>query len=166
MSPPHKPSEPHPPWVPPEKKPAWPTVIGVISIVFAGWGLVCAPLFIVINLLNPRIIDSAPEWYGTYVIIHAFFGILLAVIHLIGGITLLKRRPASMTLLLTYACLAVVSGLIACVITFITAGSMPAAFQAGRRVGAFVGLLFGMAYPVFLLIWFSRTKIKQQVRQW
>jgi hypothetical protein len=157
---------------PQQKRSVWPTVIGIISIILASLGLLCTPLVTITNAINPttqQVYEYLPDWYRTWEIVGMFGGIVFAVVLLIGGITLLKRRPVGRTLHLVYAvvsfAVAVVNVVIFATIIGQTAG-MPAPMRAGLIGGGVGGTCGGLIYPVFLLIWFLRAPIAEEVRTW
>lgn len=159
-------------YVPQPKRSVWPTVIGVISIILAAMGLLCGPVMTVINAYNPatqKVYEFLPDWYRTWEIGSMFVGIVFSTILLIGGILLLKRRPAGRTLHLLCAALsiliAMVNGLVLASVIGNTAG-MPGPMRLGMIGGALGGSCGGLIYPVFLLIWFLRGAIRQEVDGW
>jgi len=175
QAPPPQPPYTQPPvaYYPPQGRPStWPTVIGIISIILASLGLLCTPLLTVVNAVNPgtqKVYEYLPDWYRTWEIVGMFGGIVFAVVLLIGGITLLKRRPVGRTLHLVYAVVsfaaAAVNVVIFATIIAKTAG-MPTPMRAGLIGGGVGGTCGGLIYPIFLLIWFLRARIAQEVRTW
>lgn len=167
--------EPAPPGAPlgPPRRPGWATAIGVISVVLAGMGLICTPISLAMQDLLPKLMPGAPiidirdyypEWYGTYYTIMIFVGLALAVLHLAGGITVLRKHTLARALYLTWAGANLVLTVINIVISlaFMDLSSAPRTV----RIATIIGIPVGLAYPVFLLIWFNRAKIKQQVSAW
>ncbi len=163
---------------PPQKAPSkssWPTAIGVISIVLGSLGLICTPLSALVNKFNPQAKDMQakfPDWWMTYSTASLPVGIALAVLLLVAGICLLKRIHASRALHLTYAganiAWAVIGSIMVITVLFpsFLESDMPKAVAMGAIGGAIVGMAFGMVWPIFLLVWFRRRKIRQQVQGW
>ena len=165
---------------PPQQAPSrssWPTAIGVISIVLGSLGLICTPLSALVSRFSPQIEQvqgNSPDWYMTYSTASLPVGIALAVLLLVAGICLLKRIHASRALHLTYAganiAWAVIGSIMVITVLFpsFLEGDMPnkAAVIGGMVGGAIVGMAFGMVWPIFLLVWFRRRKIRQQVQGW
>ncbi len=151
---------------PPVRGSLWPKVIGIISIILASLGLVFTPL----NLANPaqkEILERLPSWFSTYSTFSTLAGAVIMVLLLAAGILLFNRRPAGRTLHVAYALVTVVLGLIGLmVVLFGDMSGLPDAMRILFRVGAIVGWAFGMIYPVFLLVWFFRRKIRDQVAGW
>lgn len=153
----------------------WPMPVGIISIVLAGLGLMCTPISLAQTWAGPgrsQVMQYFPPWYFSYAVISSFVGIGQCVLLLVGGIFLLSRRPAAAILHLLYAVLGLLGALLgvflmlSLVIPYVEAAGAPAVVQTTMTLSLAVGLTVGMAYPIFLLVWFSRPKIRQQIRQW
>ena len=177
MSPPQMtpPGETQPPQEAPSKRAAWPTAIGVISIVWASLGLICTPLSMLGNKFNPEakeMQDKFPDWYITYLTAGSLAGIALAILLLVAGICLLKRVRAARRLHVTYAGVSMVLAVVGLVIVItvlfpsLRESDMSKAAVIGGIAGGIIGTAVGMAWPIFLLVWFSLRKIRQQVQQW
>ena len=173
--------QPAPPGAPLEssRRPGWATAIGVISIVLAGIGLICVPTSTLLTFFFPLaqkmlkdILRSLPDWYRQYLLLLTLIDVVVSVILLIAASALLRRRPLGRTLHLAVAVVQAVVCVIATVIGAIwltpIAGSnllIALASAIGSLVlGTPIGM--GLPYPIFLLIWFNRAKIKQQVSAW
>ena len=135
-------------------------------------GLLCTPVALAINALNPagqKVYEYMPEWYRTWEIGSGLLGVGFAVLLLIAGISLLKRRPAGRSLHLVYAiagaAIAVANALIFTML-FGEMSGMPDAMRFAMIGGGFGGACLGLAYPVFLLIWFLRGSVAREVRGW
>jgi len=154
------------------KRAVWPTVIGTISCVLAGLGLICGPGAKLVNSYNPQtqeVYRHLPEWFRSFETLSMLIGVVFAVLLLAAGVTLLKRRPAGRTLHLAYGALALVVGVVNIGVVFSAiskaSAEMPAPMRAGMIGGAFGGAV-GLAYPVFLLVWFLRAAIAAEVDRW
>ncbi|MEE9128565.1 MAG: hypothetical protein V3T84_00995 [Phycisphaerales bacterium] len=179
----------------PPKPSSWPMVIGVIAIVFGSlatlggcFGLGSSLFIDQFMSLMPQGEDSeltsAMQGLKPVMIISASLTMVLAIVLLIGGIGVLRCRAWGRSTCLTWAGLKMVLVVCNSVLSYVLqqaqfqamaedpnmAGSMPgflpALMQAMGAVGLVVGLLWGWALPVFMLIWFSRRKIKAEVAQW
>ncbi len=177
MSPPQMtpPDETQPPQVPSSARPPWATAIGVISIVFGSLGLICTPVSLLANKINPRTAKMQgrfPDWYATYTIAASLVQVALAGLLLIAGICLLRRSRLARRLHLGYAVPNLLLGAVGLVVAISTISQvfqesdMPEVATASGMAGAFIGMAFVMVYPIFLLVWFSRRKIREQVQQW
>ena len=170
----------------------WPNVLGVISIVF-GAGAILMSSF---NFASPRfyawLAERAPQDAGmaaqaevmaehaTGTMIMAAFTTLLAALLLFGGIGLLRRRHWGVLVCTTWAVSKIPFVLVGAYFGLIVAREMmdkmgtltpaggppPAFLDAMITVGIALAIVWGWAYPVFLLIWFSRGKIKAEYRDW
>jgi hypothetical protein len=173
----------------------WPVVIGVIGIVLASLGLVCGcagyfgPAFAQWGMdmqaqsgqpTDPFTMANLQAQRNLYVFtaILTTAGLIVAAIELTGSIALVRRRASARMLIMAYAIAAVV---MACVgigyqlmmkseterILAEQGTQMPQAFaQVGLIIGLAFGILFGFGWPIFLLVWFSRGKIRDEVEQW
>jgi hypothetical protein len=146
-------------------EPAWPTVLAAVSI---AWG---ASAFA--DVLT-AILYTAAAWSKASGNPQLFVFLLgtpvLGVMAVLAGGKLLARNPrasawhralavATLALLLIHA--------LCCARHLATrAGSWRPAFVAVSVVSWAIGAIWLLAYPVFLLIWFARPKIRAQVRSW
>jgi len=155
----------------PPKQPIWPKVIGIISIVLASLGLICTPISLLVSMRGANAEEALkffPDWWLAYTTVSCVVGVLQAILLLAAGIVVLLKRPAGRVLHLVYAVIAIVLGIASSAIgaTSILTADMPAPIKIGAAAGVFIGVLVGMIYPVFLLIWFLRPKIRDQVAAW
>ncbi|MCE5276458.1 MAG: hypothetical protein ABFD92_19415 [Planctomycetaceae bacterium] len=154
----------------PEGRAVWPTVVGIISTILASLGVLggiggsLAERFTAGLDRGPSIYDYAADWYGAFLTIIAVASLVLAVGLLIGGISLLKRRPVARVLHLAYAILEIAITAVSAAgqIAALDFAAMPAPLRIGTIIG-FASMPLGIAYPVFLIIWFNRRKIKEDV---
>jgi len=149
----------------------WHKVIGIIAIVFGSLGIVCTPIGLAANTMNPAVVQTQemfPDWWQSYNIFSSFLGIGFAVLLLVAGISILRRRPSGRTLHLIYAGVAMVMCIVGVLITasMFNASSIPPEVRAGMMIGMVFGVLFGSAYPIFLLVLFLRAKIRDEVASW
>lgn len=112
---------------------------------------------------------------------------LLSLVLLVGGILLLKKNKIAPVLLMSWAVLKMVGGTFLNYKNYllmqdqleILSPSMQVegfgaaeaeAFNSITSISAMVGLVGGtlwlLAFPIFILIWFNRKKIKDEVRSW
>ena len=153
------------------KPPVWHKVIGIISIVLASLGIVCTPISMGMNAMNPaqkEAMKMFPDWWRNYQVFSSFLGVAFAILLLVAGISLCRRRPAARTLHLIYAGVALVMCIIGTLaaVSLMNTDSTPMGMRAGMMIGFVFGFLFGSAYPVFLLIWFLRARIRDEVASW
>jgi hypothetical protein len=165
-----------------QPRPPWPTVVGIISLCVAGiFGLMTIGSLIYnasgFHTAQQReVLENMPGWFRPYKWVGGVFTIATYVVLAIGGAKLLKRRRAGRTLHVAFALMGVlvaISGLVV-MITMMNYMSPPAnmppqarvAFKATMAFSAIIGMAFALAYPVFVLIWFTRPKVNQHIRTW
>ncbi len=176
----------------------WPTVIGVLAIIFGAFEVLGGCVGIVSPWVMSAMAAALPEEqslgmaamveWGRWMVASSLAGLGIGVLLLLGGVNLMRRRPRGRTMCMTWALLripVVVLGLavgylmqrdhlVAMQEMFASDPSVPAAMsamfgrfmQAGVLAGSVIGLLWGWALPIFMLIWFSRGKIKTEVAAW
>lgn len=169
---------------------AWPTVLGVLAIILGSlwilggvWAIV-AP--IVLRGAFGDFMDQQITWYsigGAWrlgLLSVAVLSLATAVLLLIGGIKLARRKPGAATLLAVWS--------IAMIVLTCANTGMQYALQdeylkqiaaqtqgvpGGRTViktsmtiGLSCGALIGFSGPVFVLWWFRRRVIREEVATW
>ena len=100
---------------------SWPTVVGIISIVYALFGIVangCGTAFVYLGGQSLALmgIDAGdlqlPMWLKIVQTVMGLFGMGLGILLLAGAIGLIRRRIASLGVLKVWAVLAIVSTLV------------------------------------------------------
>ncbi len=162
-------------------KPTWPTVVGIISLCLAGFFGLMTIIGQIINFsgINPQqreIMKNAPDWVEPMQLSAGAFAVIAYIVLAIAGANLLKRRLLGRKLHLVYAVMGIVVAVagLAIGLTIVSIAQPPAnmppaaqsAFKISMTVGPIIGLPFALAYPVFLLIWFGRAKVKQHIQTW
>lgn len=185
-----------PPQVPgalpgPKRQTSWPVTFGVGAIVFgAGGALLTLPsgcMGGMVSTLMPAgaggedaaaVVRSAAGWLTVASLVSAVLSIWLAV----AGIGLCQRRAWSVRLLWAWSVLNLGTSVLAAVGAYILCRQMMDQMVAHRRdlmlsvstadaasvsrtVAAAV-LVVGWSSPVFLLIWFARRSIREEVAGW
>jgi hypothetical protein len=162
------------PYAPPRRT-VWPAVIGILSICLSGLALVGLPLGLLMEQINPaqrKLMESMPDWYRT---VYPLTQVLTAVLYiplLVAGISLLRRAPLGRTLHLVCAAVFIVwrlasIPLVLTLMAHIADGmNMPAHLKSMMQAAAIIGIPIGFIYPVFLLVWFTRRKIRDEVAGW
>ena len=129
------------------KTPGWAIAIGVISIVYASSSILYDLLY------------SPPDPITMF---RTMFRVGETDLLLLAGVSLLCRSPYTALLHRLWACITLLGGIVIVVM------GMALGFSStleGVLAGiALVFLMFG--YPVFLLVWFSRRKVRRQVLAW
>ena len=179
----------------PPKPSSWPMVIGVIATILGSLAVLGGCFGLVSSLFLDQFMSLVPQSEAAEMtsaldglkpalIISGALTMVLAIVLLIGGIGLLRRRAWGRSTCLTWAGLKMVLVVGNSVLSYIVqqaqfqamaedpnmAGNMPgflpALMQAMGAVGLVIGLIWGWALPIFMLIWFSRRKIKAEIAQW
>jgi hypothetical protein len=171
-----------------EPQTKWPTVIGIIAIVFGvigalfGFcGIFGALMPGAFQAFQPQEAMEVTQKWAIWSGVNSLVSAAVAVLLLIAGIRLMKRHPGAPGLCRTWAVIKMVVALAVITIGWFVQQDMMASMSQARniaqpmpdemmRVMMFVGLVFSLlwawALPVFMLIWFSRPKIKSEVTTW
>src|SRR4051812_8453760 len=178
-------------YTPGPSQPVWPTVIGVIAIaagaigILGGLGGLLSPLFMgfagTAHPEAPPGIAGMREWFP-WMIASALLNAAIAAVLLAGGIGLVTRRPWSARVLLAWAMVRIPVVILASILGYFVqeasfrsmqqqparaGGAMPAVVMHGMLAGGVIfALLWGWALPGFMLVWFSRSRIRQQGAAW
>ena len=171
----------------------WPAIIGTIAIVFGILatlggcvGLVVMPVIeafmeAVPSQQNPALAGLS-DW-KQWTIPGSLAGMALGILLLVGGSGLLKRRSWGHRVCLGWAGLKMILVIYMATIQYQIAidqaeairndpnmQSLPAPFasimQSFGMIGVIVGVIWGWALPVFLLVWLSRRKIRAEMQSW
>ncbi|VAX38817.1 hypothetical protein MNBD_PLANCTO03-2166 [hydrothermal vent metagenome] len=183
------------PVTPPE---GWPTVIGVLSIIFGGLGVVGAGCGAIVMLAFPALINLMPEGpereeleksigqglhYVPLQIGSQLIEFVLAVILIVGGVQLLKRSRGAVKSLTVFAIGDLISNTLVLILGIMTAQAqakmmaenpemqqVPQGAQGMMEalgvIGAVVTWVLSAIWPIFLLLWFRRAKIRASVESW
>jgi glucan phosphoethanolaminetransferase (alkaline phosphatase superfamily) len=160
----------------PEKKTKWPLVIGIIAIILGAIGLIggLAGLAGTTTSPDPAINKWAQQLQPPLAV--RAIGCVVTAVLLLAGILLVTRKRLARPAFLFYAVANFATGCFAMYWTFGKMGDfpMPASAPAqtaevmrtSMRVGAVFGVVFLVAICAFVVIWFLRPKIKQEVSRW
>ncbi len=172
---------------PPSK---WPTTIGVISIVFGSAGLLCYGCGSANTALTPWLItlmpeDQRPPSGGILVVVQLFqmcSAFALSVWLLLAGIGLVRRRPWARKQCFGWSVVkilfTVTSTTISILLTSQSVQHINDQMSQGGQTplftmteGIFIiivlaAVVWALIWPVFLLAWFSRESVKQEVAAW
>jgi len=150
------------------KRLIWPVVIGITSIVLGGLRLICTPIPLFCVLGFNQVLGCPPHWWAVYVMLMAWVEALLALLLVAAGIALLVRRREGRPFHLGYGLceifLCIVDGAFAALFQYTQDGHMPS--RTGLFFWAAVATPLATGYPLFLVIWFLRPKIREQVAAW
>ena len=181
------------PFTPPTQAPpplvrasVWPTVVGVIGIIYASLGLFgtfCGLAFLFILLSYADWLESfgiseqelqemqASMSPVSWTVPASLAGLALAILLFVGAVRLLRRQASGARLCTLWSWMIIPWTIIATVITLVFHFNAPAPSsglgqQMGTAIVTVITAVIGLAFPVFMVIWFSRATIKSQVAQW
>jgi len=165
-------------------QPVWPIIIGVVGLVVALLGISWAGVSVaeVSSAQPPPEMTDADIDPGTHQAGVTIGTAIVAVValffvwHGFGSIGVLMRRAWGVTLLRWWSYIA---ALLLCTCGFLFFGMMLTVGMTsiqeqsgmGLTVGVVLALVAGfvaamLAWPVFLIIWFRRDKVRQDISQW
>lgn len=162
---------------------SWPGVLGVLLCVFGGIGLLqrifgvgFMALMHTLPLPPEAKMDGMAYVYG---LILSVVGLPLAIVHLTAGIQTLRRKPSARTWVVVFFAYAVLLAIPAAVYQYFAMqqqmqqaaqqSGQPAMAVVGSGFGlvmAIVGMLVSLLWPTFLLIWYSRPSIREEMSTW
>jgi len=171
----------------------WPTVVGILSMVLGGFGAMGSFWQMVAPFMMGAIAEAAPQddaasagafaamgqWQIPLVII-GLVSLVLAIVLLVAGSKLLSRKFQCVTLYKRWAIARMIVALPAVGIAAMSQmqqmqnmtdqGQAPAAFAGMMNVMLVFMIVFGLAFawafPIFILFWFNRQKIRDEVGTW
>ena len=168
----------------PPRTSGWPNVVGTIAIVFGALGTLGGVWAIVAPVFVERMTSLVPgqeasmalmkNWPG-WLLVNALAVIVTAAILLAGGIGLVKRARwgviATRIWVFVKIALVATSAGLGYAMQQDTLRAMPQqGFPMSGESLTFVGLAFsvlwGWTLPVFMLIWFGRERIRNEVAGW
>lgn len=142
--------------------PRWPKVLGILSVSLGGVDLLAALVGLIGSLGRLEELAGAAADVRCWAILGVLarsFVVCAALLLLAGGIQLLRRKRSARMLHIVFGVL----GVQACVINLATG----IARYPRPHYDAFLnGALSAFVYPMFCLIWFSRSSIRKQLETW
>jgi hypothetical protein len=148
---------------PPVRQTVWPMVIGIIAIILGAlgalggcMGVAFTPFLGMVEKLVPP--GQAPQLEGMAemvpaLMVTAFARLVVAVLLLIAGSGLVGYQ-------INQAQFEAIQS------DPNVPAFMSAFFPAMGAFGSCVGIAWGWIFPIFMLIWFARPKIRREVRAW
>jgi len=166
-----------------QPRPKWPKVIGIISISWGGLGLVCGGCGLLALAFMPTLMGGQfkPEDLPPSMKFNAMqwgiagFGMIMTVVLVAAGITCVKRLPMARWLHLVCA----IAGFPQVALSVYNQVQTNAVMEqwvrenpsspfakgfspTGAMFGMIVTVVLGLAYPLFLLVWFGLIKRKPE----
>ena len=175
----------------PPPQSSWPKVIGIISIIFGSFGLLCYGCNSAATIAQPWLAGMVPADQQPVTIqgmqlvlslVSACGTFSLSLLLLMAGIYLTMRRHWSVWWLKLWAILRILFALFSMTIGFVyleeiiqdlndqfaqQSMSMPMTFTNSLMIMSIImGFLLALIWPVFLLIWFARSSIRREIESW
>ena len=174
----------------PAERAVWPTVLGVIMIVFGAGGVLTYLWGAIANFFmsqwisdpagtNPHEVVAVFERWMIPMGLMGLVNAAVAALLLAAGIAMLRRRPWAIGASTTWAWLKIVITAIAVVMQALMQqqqfqamnASGDAIFPDGMIVAMLIaivlfGIAWGWALPIFLLIWMRLDRAKREYRTW
>lgn len=171
--------------------PNWPTVLGVLAIIFGTLGALggcmgaMSLLFFqplgqaVAQHQQPNPFEFVDAWMG-WIIGLSIATVVVAALLATGGIGLVRRSAWSRGVILAWVAVKMLFVVVQVLVNHemqkdefaalaesgVNASGAQWFLAAIGVAGVVIGILWGWALPVFMLIWFSRAKVKAQVNGW
>ena len=164
-----------------QQRPTSVTVFGIINIIFGSFNIICLPISLlmatgVMRFMRSPVLDLLSEShpYVIWTTVGSIIGIFAAIVQLVCGIGLLKLKPWARTTSIGYAIYAIIAAIAGMFMTAVVMipimqkiqpGSGPDHAVAiggmvGGIIGGIAGSCFALIYPIILLIFMTRPKIK------
>ncbi len=164
-----------------QQRPTSVTVFGVLNIVFGALALLCLPitLLMVFGVFKHAPDPTTKALYGnplyvSWTVVSSVVGLIAAVVELVAGIGLLKLLPWARVTSIGFAIYGIFASIASMVMTAVVmipivqkmdTGSGPEhAAAIGGMIGGVIGGIAGscgaIIYPILLLIFMTRPKVK------
>jgi hypothetical protein len=168
----------------------WPMVVGVISIVLGSLGVLgglCGTIgqLFMGTLMSMAEDPEAQKMAGAmaaatpYQATSGVMMLIAAALLLASGIGLVRRRRWGVKLSVVWAVVRIVFAVAQAVLAYLAHEAMmrelakdpsiplpPGMMWMGGLMGAAIGLVWGVAYPAFVLIWLNRRAVKEETAEW
>ena len=181
------------PFTPPTQAPppsvrasVWPTVVGIIGIIYASLGLFGTFCGLAYPFILPLYVDwlrsvGTPEQRVQemetsmppvgWTVLTSMVGLALVILLFVGAVRLLRRQTSGARLCALWSWIIIPWSIVATVITLVIQLNAPEPSggrweQIGTAILIVIVALIELVLPVFMVIWFARATIKSQVAQW
>jgi len=148
---------------------AWPAALGVVALVGAAAAVLTTVVTVGIHVAMRHVIELGGSWEfpGPLVWLwHLWRNLGLSLLAGTGGLWLLHRRRAGGALLMVYACLAALTTAASPAVEPILYEYPKLYFSWRFLLMRIPYLLIGLVWPVFLMVWLLRGRVRQQMRDW
>ena len=170
----------------------WPRTLGILAIVFGALAVLGGVLTAVGQIFSEQFAKMAPEGqraamtsleqWKSWIVTEQVLRVALGVLVIVAGAWVMQRRPKGVKWMHIWSGLKIVLVIGALALGLQTVDVQVAAMQQSvqgtqtpmspammKTVAQFslgLALLWGAALPVFMLIWFGRQRIKNEVSSW
>lgn len=180
-----------PGWAPPtaagpirlSTRPAWPSTVGTLLIVFGSIGLLQRVVGLVASIVMPNVPFLAdllpPPHLWSWTVALAVVSLPVSVLHLVAGVRTLRRRPSAYALAMGFVVYAVLMLIPGTILQYaMMQWQMQQAAQQNQPMPTMMtsagyavfmvlfGAIFALAWPTFVTIWFNIPKHRALVRSW
>ncbi len=174
----------------PQRPSAWPKVIGIIAIILGALGALGGVWGAITPLFADALVSMAPagqatgmeamQQYKVWTVVSSLLMLGVAVLLLVAGTGLVRRRGWAPKISVLWSIVKIVLVAVNSIFSYKIAqaqfaaladdpgmAQVPSSFlSAFSAAGLGVGLCWGWALPIFMLIWFTRGKIRAEVAEW
>lgn len=170
---------------------SWPTTLGIIAIIFGAGAMLTTAATLAstkwshlqnaqMDANSAAMLQAVQAKWRPFTVGTSAVYLVLGVLLLYAGILLLKRRSSSARIIRWWSALKLGSVLANSVVGYFVTRETMAAIATNTPglppmgqmqetfvfFGVLLGLAWGCALPIFMLIWFSRNRIKQEMAHW
>lgn len=156
---------------------AWPLVIGIISIILGAGGALVAGLALLGSIAGSSGSSAYASGASVGRIVGGMFPLLLAIWLLMAGIGIVRRNQSSVSQIKRWAITKLVIYGTCMGLMLVTMPSNPTGNPNGLPPGLsgmqgsihliiFLSLVWVSLWPIFVLVWFSRASVKNDVERW
>lgn len=168
----------------PKARAVWPTVIGIISIVLGSLGALgyawscIAPYVMESSFLanDPNVqasIQAQKDMRG-WMVSSGVVNLIASLLLLIAGTGLSSRRSWGVSAARLWAVFKMLTAIFTAIATYIVqeaalanqSGGMAAAGSMFGMVAIVFVLAWAWAFPIFMLVWLSRPRVKAEYSRW
>ena len=149
------------------RQPVWPTVLGAMALLWGSTDLLAATLRLIGETALPwpvRVTNGIVRQWPLHVLLS--LRVAVAALSVVWGVLMLRRKRSAVRWCRTFA----VCSLALCVGTPVLSLMRGAFSRPGSRLDIIIlmatSTVVGMIWPIFLLIWLARPKVRAQVKAW
>ncbi len=153
------------------QRPTSVTVFGILNIVFASFNLLCSPLGMIMIFLSDKFdmgmgqqIQPPTGPVAVWMVVSFILGYVVSILLLIDGIGLLKLKRWARRGAVAYGWFAILWTMVGIIVTsaLVMSGAYRTQNEAvSAMIGAILGGIIGLIYPVLLLVFMKRPHVIQ-----